>query len=209
VIREQFGEAFPDVVPGTPFAGIYTFNPQTLDDNSLDGVGDYWHYNSPYGVIVFVGSHWFETNPDNVAFLSEISNNFSNSDNYLFRSYNNLDVDGTPINYIAWQLDDNSMQALQDPSITSAPIDLSKWQSIFGFTVEMPGGMLRGDVADVHVLGPGEPIGLPDPNGIPGPPGPPGPQGPAGPLGEANELTAIFAASTITSRQTAGVDSPR
>ena len=98
---------FPDIMPGTPFTGSYTFNLGTPNTGVLPGiVGDYRHVSPAYGISVQIGSRTFRTDPQNVEFLIELVNNYHSLDNYVVRSYNNLPVDGVPVAHISWQLDD-------------------------------------------------------------------------------------------------------
>jgi hypothetical protein len=189
VITMRSGHLLSEIVEGTPFTGVMTFNMNTPDDNAAATVGDYWHHSAPYGVIVQIGSRRFETDPSNVEFLIELVNDhgFPPQDNYLFRSYNNLFTAGIPVNYISWQLDDTTFHALNSTTLTSIPPNLQAWTSVFGFAVTLaqtnePNDLI-GVVTEIHVLAPGEPTGIPDPPEIVGIPGPQGAQGPAGPQG--------------------------
>ncbi len=40
---DAWSNPFPELTPGTPFAGCYTVNLATPDYNGLDWVGDYGH----------------------------------------------------------------------------------------------------------------------------------------------------------------------
>jgi hypothetical protein len=149
---------FPDIVVGTPFTGSYTFNTSIVDNNSIPQVGDYWHTAAPYGVTVTVGTHTFKTDPANVNFLIELCDNFENSDNFVFHSYNNLPTEGNPIQIISWQLDDPTQTALSSPAITATAPDLTKWQQFGGLDIMLGNGfpgmqLIRGHVDHVQ-LGP-------------------------------------------------------
>jgi hypothetical protein len=182
-ITERFGDAFPDVTPGTPFTGTYTFKLDATDDNSFPTVGDYWHTTSPYGIVVNVGPYRFESDPSNVMFLVEVVNDHGNpaSDNYVVRSYSNLATSGIPVQFISWQLDGNTLDAVSGETLSSVPPDLTKWSQVTGFTIELEGTFFRGVVGEITI--PGTETCPPGPAGPPGPQGPEGPQGPAGPAG--------------------------
>ena len=197
VITDRFGEALPEIAPGTPFTGTYTFNVTTVDENSFPTVADYWHSATPYGIVVDIGSHRFQTDPTNVSFLVEICNDHGTpaSDNYLLRSYNNLPVGDLPVYHIAWQLDGTTLQATDSVALSSSPPDLTRWTQVSGLTIELPGTMLRGLISEISSpatsecqceagpVGPEGPQGPAGPEGPQGPVGPEGPQGPDGPPG--------------------------
>lgn len=201
------------VAPGTPFRGSYTFDPATPNTGGMPSVGDYWHTVAPAGVELSVGTHAFRTDPGNVQFLLELVNDhYAGSDNYVFHSYSNASANSLLVETISWQLDDPTMEALNDVVLRPEPPNLAAWQSIFGLDVS--GGMpdpdqptmidrarrflIRGTVDSVSLEPPGacaevlacirnatdeELVRLRGPQGEPGPAGPEGPQGPAGPRG--------------------------
>ena len=75
---------------GDSITGYYTYDTDTLDSNpSSPGVGDYWHYSAPAGIFLTIGPFEFQTDPGNVNFLIEMSNDYPwfdpdiNWDNYL------------------------------------------------------------------------------------------------------------------------------
>ncbi len=171
------GSPFADVAVGVPFAGSYTFNLSTPDSNSLAQVGDYVHVSAPYGASLTIGGHTFRTDPQNVMFLLELVNDYSDLDNYVFRSYNNLNTDGVTVATINFQLDDPTQTALTSTSLAASAPDLTKWQQVSGLDIMGVNGdgstfFVRGRV-DYMQLG----------GGLILIPGPPGPQGPAGPQG--------------------------
>lgn len=197
---------FPELTPGTPFAGCYTVNLATPDMNELDWVSDYWHVGAPYGIQLQIGSHAFRTNMTSPTpappFLVELVNDQYGQDNYLLRSYYNLPTDGFQVDHISWQLDDPTQQQLGSTALTGVPPVPSQWQQMSGLMISGPSTswVLRGQVDTVQVgqcpplstttqgppgppgpEGPQGPQGLP---GVPGEPGPAGPQGLQGPQGE-------------------------
>jgi len=203
---------FPDLTPGTPFAGCYTVNLSTPDSNEPDWVADYWHTGPPYGMTVQIGSHAFRTNtatPPSPQFLVEIIDNQYGLDNYLIGSYHNLPTEGFLIQYMSWQLDDPTQQNVSSTALTGVPPIPSQWQQGSGLYIMGQGisWMLRGQVDTVQVgecptpvvtvpgpqgppgpEGPQGPQGLPGVAGAPGEPGPPGVAGPQGPQGEVGSM---------------------
>jgi hypothetical protein len=189
---------FPDIAPGTPFTGSYTYNLSTPNTGGIPQVGDYWHQTAPYGVTVKIGTHTFKTNPSNVSFLVELVNDYYSQDNYHFLSYNNLDTDGVPVQMIDAQFDDFSQTALSNVSLPSTPLDLTKWTQTFGLNISAyvyypdpsqppVNYWMRGQIEQMEL---GVPSNCP-PGGTPGPQGPAGPEGPAGPMGPAGPQGAV------------------
>ena len=71
-----------------------------------------------------------------VNFLVSVGNWASGTDNYGLISYNNLPLsDGTPVQYINWQLDDPTGTVLSSDVLPLTAPDLSKWQSWFGLSI--------------------------------------------------------------------------
>ena len=138
--------------------GKYTYDSGTPDTNTISTVGDYWHTSSSCGIELEAGGLIFKTNPGNVNFLIEICDDHGSPtprDNYLVRSYNNLQcTNGMLVDHIAWQLDDDSCTALASPSLpTTAPV-LTDWESIFGLTIEGsdPSDELKDYFIRAHVI---------------------------------------------------------
>ena len=119
------------ITNGSIITGSYKYESTTADSSPSDPTqGNYWHYVSPYGVLLTVGGFDFRTDFDNVNFLVSIGNNASGQDNYLLRSYDNSSLsNGTPVYHISWQLDDYTATAFSSDVLPiTAPI-LSQWQS--------------------------------------------------------------------------------
>ena len=123
---------FADIAVGTPFSGTYTFSLGAVDENSFPTVGDYWHRSAPYGVTVRIGNRVFRSDASAPEFLIEVSDNHSNSDNYVFISYRNQPTDGVDVGLIYWQLDDPTQSVLSSPALLATPPVLSEWQHFFG-----------------------------------------------------------------------------
>jgi hypothetical protein len=128
---------------GSLITGSYTYESTTQDNNDFPGVSDYWHSESPYGITLNSGGLTFATDPDSVRFLVEIVNDhYAGSDNYLLRSYKNLDLPGgIKVDHISWQLDDPGMTALSSDDLPlGAPI-LSDWLQPSPFALTITGGL--------------------------------------------------------------------
>ena len=109
--------------------GTYTYESTTLDSNPDPGVGDYWHYSPPPGVLLTVGGFEFKTDSTNVE-LNMFTRDNIPEDRYGFYSYNNLPLsNGTQVKSIYWFLVDDTATALSNDALpTTAPI-LGQWQT--------------------------------------------------------------------------------
>ena len=138
--------------------GSYIYDSATGDSNPITSVGDYWHYSSPYGIFLSAGGFSFQTDPDNVEFLVEITNKQEPpyKDHYRLMSRNNLPLyDGVYLGDISWQLDDSTCSALSSIALpTTAPV-LEEWDFYWGIYI---GG---GGIPDPHGNYPSFFIGAP------------------------------------------------
>lgn len=190
-ITEVTNSPFPDVAVGTPFTGYYTYDLLTPNQGAVPQVGTYLHFSAPNGVTVSVGGRLFRTNPANVNFALDITNNYYNQDNYSFNSYNNLDTDGIPVESIRWQLTDFTQSAVTNTDLGYTPLNLSQWTQPGGFTISTFTPPQPTPVANYFIMGvveevqSGTGLYVPPSTGTPGPPGPAGPEGPMGPQGPA------------------------
>ena len=142
---------------GDIISGTYTYDPTVPDSSGFTTVGEYWHVSPPYGIRVFAGGFVFETDPSDVNFLVEITNDHTRTprDNYLLRSYNNLPLsNGMTVEHISWQLNDDTAAALTSASLPKVPPNLSDWDSVAGLTLrgENPNdSSVRGYIVRAHV----------------------------------------------------------
>ena len=141
------------VAPGDIITGFYSYNSFAVDSNPLPEVGDYRYTTAPNGIRLNVVGLTFGTDPANVDFLLEVTNNYENLDNYNLISYNNLFAVSAMgqfvMNMIEWQLDDPTQTALSSAALPRTPPVLSNWQSIFGLTIWSTGDdffLIRADV---------------------------------------------------------------
>ena len=120
-----------NISAGDIITGTYTYESSTADSSPLDPTqGNYWHYDPPAGISLSVGGFDFQTDPAGVEFCVAITNNdLSGQDFYLIYSQNNLPLsNGTLVESIWWQLNDNTGSALSSDALpTTVPI-LDQWQ---------------------------------------------------------------------------------
>ncbi len=153
---------------GDVVSGTYIYDSMTPDTNLLSTVGDYQHTSAEYGVSLNVNGLNFKTDPSDVDFLVEIVNDHGNpaSDNYLFRSYNNIfdvssvsDMGMETMNHISWQLDDSTLTANLSDMLPISPPILSDWNQVFGLNISSEsmtasGFRVRSTVSSVELCAP-------------------------------------------------------
>lgn len=121
------------ISPGVEFVATYKFGP-TLDSNEDPTVGDYEYRQAPFGIRVESAGLVFETDPQNVDFLIEAVNR--DQDAFVMHSYENLPLSSADtVDHISWQLDDPSGTAISSDSLPVV-LDLTKWESDFGLTID-------------------------------------------------------------------------
>lgn len=121
------------ISPGAEFIATYKFG-SSPDSNEDPTVGDYEYRQAPYGIRVESEGLVFETDPQDVEFLIEAVNR--EEDAFVVRSYNNLPLSsGDTVDHISWQLDDPSGTAIWS-DILPPVLDLTKWESDVGLTIE-------------------------------------------------------------------------
>jgi len=129
-VRDEGNYLEGEIMPGDIIAGFYTYESTTPDSSPLDPVvGHYYHYSPPAGVSLTLGSFNFKTDPANVDFLVGVGND-GPSDIYWFISYNNIPLsNGTLVESIWWQLNDNTGSALSSDALPTIPPTLYRWQA--------------------------------------------------------------------------------
>ena len=147
-----------NVAIGDSIAGVIRFDLSATDSNTLPEVGDYWYDTPPNGMEIIINDYTFITDSNNVNFLYEVTNNQNNSDNIVFRSYNNLFPAQLPSftdTHISWQLDDASQTALSDAEIQQY-IVLYLWTQPFGLTITGSNDdvsfLIRGNVTQLDTV---------------------------------------------------------
>ena len=122
-LTESWTSPFPELTPGTPFAGCYTVNLATPDiERAPTGSSITGTPARPTASQLQIGSHAFRTDTTSPTpmppFLVELVNDQYGQDNYLLRSYYNLPTDGWQVEHISWQLDDLTQQQLSSTALT-------------------------------------------------------------------------------------------
>jgi hypothetical protein len=110
---------------GDLITGFYVYESTTPDSSPSDPVqGNYWHYAPPAGIALTVGGFNFMTDPFNTAFHVAVRNSSTREDSYWLATHNNLPLsNGTPVDYIFWQLNYNTGNALSSDALpTTAPL---------------------------------------------------------------------------------------
>ena len=128
-----------NIAPNDLITGTYTYNSDTPDTNPSSSEGAYWHDSTPYGINLSGGGYDFETDPTDVEFSIAIGNNWGtlNEDIYSLNSRNNLPLsNGVGIDYIIWQLNDSTGQAISNTDLPLVPPVLDDWESIFGLYIQ-------------------------------------------------------------------------
>lgn len=128
-VDDPYGYLEGQVNPGDTITGFYIYESTTPDSEPLPTLGRYEHSTPPHGIFISLGGFDFETDPANVDFLVEVADNYSSTDNYLLRSYNNIPLsNGTLVDHISWQLDDPTNTALSSDALPTTPPALDDWQ---------------------------------------------------------------------------------
>lgn len=144
---------------GDTITGTYIYD-STLEDSYPDTtIGRYSHASAPYGIFLKINGYEFKTDLNDVDFLVEISNDRGSPayDFYVVRSYNNAPLTlNVAVEYIFWQLEDETATAVSSTELTTSPPDLADWTSIWGLTVEgysmvdpWPAFMFRAQVSEI------------------------------------------------------------
>ena len=117
---------------GDIITGWYTY-----DSSATHLPGERYKFESaPYGVFLSGGGFDFQTDPSSVYFEMGIGNDLSWGDPYYFISFSNLSLlNGTPVDYISWQLDDPTGNAVATDALPTAAPVLDDWQTVFGLRI--------------------------------------------------------------------------
>jgi pimeloyl-ACP methyl ester carboxylesterase len=122
-----------EVNVGSIIRGKYTFDTSTPDTNPATNIGEYYYYNSPYGVELHVGNFTFQTDHSFSYRLMYISlaNNVDIPSRDIYEVYSAIhksDPDSVYVNLIRWKLNDEFSQALSSIELTDTPPNLADWQ---------------------------------------------------------------------------------
>lgn len=117
--------------PGDIITGTYTYDSTALDQSSDDIYGLYHFYDPPAGIFLTVGGFDFATASDVDCYVDIINNGPSfGHDSFRVSSQCNLPLSNGAmmVEWIGWQLNDNTGSALSSDALpTTAPI-LDQWQ---------------------------------------------------------------------------------
>jgi len=119
------------ITVGDIITGFYSYDSSTPDTNPSPTVGHYWHYGTPAGISLTVGGWNFQTDSANVEFLIGVGDDGpSGNDAYWLTSYENLALaNGTLVDSIGWQLEDDTGGALSSDVLPLTGPLLGDWQS--------------------------------------------------------------------------------
>jgi hypothetical protein len=117
--------------PGDTIRGTYSYNSDMPDSATEPWLGEYEYSQHPYGMILGVGDFRFETAPEDVDFIIYVSNDrlSPKGDIYNIVSKSNLPLsNGTPVESIWWQLNDNTGSALSSDALPTTFPFLNDWE---------------------------------------------------------------------------------
>jgi hypothetical protein len=119
-------------------------------------VGRYVYTSSPFGITLDIGQSIFESNPQAAGFTIEVHDNFNQKDGYLITGTNNLPLsNGTEVGQILWQLEYNSLTALNSDALTlTAPSLAEEDLAVDNFRITFGRSSIRGtiDFAEAQVV---------------------------------------------------------
>lgn len=140
-----------NISAGDIITGSYTYESTTHDKHSGDPIVGLYHFHRPpAGIFLTVGGFDFQTHPTDVdCYVDIINNDLSGQDFFTISSQCNLRLsNGEIVEWIAWQLNDNTGSALSSDALpTTAPF-LDNWQS--GNRLHLDGGG-HGYIVDAYV----------------------------------------------------------
>jgi hypothetical protein len=128
-VDDDHGVLEGKIKTGDIITGWYSYDTSTPDSNPSISEGRYLHYTPPYGIFLSVGGFNFETDPANVDFLVEITNDYPPNDGYFLLSYSNIPLSSdVVVDYIFWHLYDPMGSALSTDALPTTPPVLDEWQ---------------------------------------------------------------------------------
>jgi len=125
--------------------GRYTYDLRVIDSNPDPNIGEYKYNSSSCGIKVKTNGFVFKTDPNNVYFQLSIINDYPDSyylvDCYHVLSGCNLNLpNGLWVDFIFWQLYDDTGTALSTTDLPTTAPKLSNWnQSTSGFGLDIQG----------------------------------------------------------------------
>ena len=111
-----------------PITGFYRYDTDTQDSVASPEVGRYEYTSSPFGITLNINQSIFESNPQDAGFTIEVHDNFNQKDGYLITGSNNLPLsNGTEVSQILWQLEYNSLTALNSDALSVTAPSLGRF----------------------------------------------------------------------------------
>ena len=134
---------------GDIFSGSYTY------DSSAAGLNGSYQFNTmPFGISLNMGDLLFASDPQNVDFLIEVSND--SIDSYFVSSSNNLPVlSGVIVSAIHWQLEDDTGTAINSDALPLTAPFLSDWQSLNYLSITcrgFAGVRIEGTITEAYII---------------------------------------------------------
>lgn len=109
--------------------GKYVYDSGAPDEDSNPAIGTYHYTSSSCGFEVKAGGLDFKTNPSNVNFYFQITNDLYNQDMYNIVSYNNLQLsNGMSVSAVQFVLSDSNCPAISSDKLPTTAPDLSDWE---------------------------------------------------------------------------------
>lgn len=134
------GESLHEAIRvGDLMRGTITYDLAARGSTPRPGVGRYEFRQAPFGILIEAGQYLFQTDPEHVDVSIELANDdgVPPRDSFLVTSRSNLPLsNGAAVSRIAWQLVDDSSNALDSTRLSASAPDLDKWRSEFGLTLE-------------------------------------------------------------------------
>jgi hypothetical protein len=128
-VDDRAGALAGKIKSGNTITGWYMYDSGTPDSNPLSTEGDYEHYVEPFGITLNISGFLFASNPGDVDFLIQVTNDSSSKDSYVLNSTNNLPLSsGAAVSQISWQLNDYTTTALDNDTIPLGAPVLADWQ---------------------------------------------------------------------------------
>ncbi len=127
-IIDQAGILGGNASVGDEITGWYAYESNVTPSIQETNFAEYKFDFAPCGIFLEAGNLKFETNTQNCNFDVSISNDSPyGGDVFYAVSKNNVTVSDMPINFISWQLNDDTMLALENTAILTGAPNLTDW----------------------------------------------------------------------------------
>jgi hypothetical protein len=135
-VSDIYGHLEDKIHVGDTVTGTYTYDSATLDSEPDPAVGRYEYSTPPAGICLTVGGLEFKTDPCSVGFELYVADNYLGEDRYGVSSYSNLPLpNGTPVQSIAWYLEDSTGTALSSDALPLTEPNLADWDYNWGLHI--------------------------------------------------------------------------